>query len=497
MAPMTFADKLMQQKLEQFDSGSRPATPTTAVTTPQSVLSGSTTGSRYGSQDNLTLLDASDADSPMTRARTDLGPARRKSTPCLREGLLFPEMNNLDGLSPAHHSRSMKRQNSLPQVRTPASRLLSRRRSTSNALTVQVDSSPSPVNLRRRHSSQGFASRRPSAIFSEADLETGPRQEVKLLPQGQKIFDLFSWDEVLQEEGDGGKVVVCQPKGESSLPRKRYVMKMRSKASLRWDNMEDQFRKAQERLLNLPPHVGVLPLVEVLEDECYYYVVMECATGGSFLPSLLAEFKDGVMPEQAVKQVIREVLEAVGHVHEQGMLHRDIKPDNLVMQVQENEYGQQCRKVALIDFDHAEPEYDPNTPARGGFCGTVIFSAPEAIHGGFSEASDLYSVGVILYMLMTGKLPYPEEVFQSYYENIQLKQRLPRDPWQERRRNWRGAVLQRMKETEVDWSCNPWPELPGCKAFCQSLLAFNALERPVSAEAALESDWLAQPDFGC
>merc|ERR1719335_801144 len=108
-------------------------------------------------------------------------------------------------------------------------------------------------------------------------------------------------------------------------------MKIKAKADLSADS-EEQFRKAQLKMLNMPKHSGVLPLTEVLEDDNFYYVVMEKANGGSLLSSLLEEFSDGIMPERAVKQLMKEILSAIAHIHRQGMLHRDIKVDNLVVQ---------------------------------------------------------------------------------------------------------------------------------------------------------------------
>merc|ERR1711933_173013 len=104
-----------------------------------------------------------------------------------------------------------------------------------------------------------------------------------------------------------------------------------------------------------------------------------------------------------MKYLMRQILTAVGHVHEQGMLHRDIKPDNLVMQVYpdpESPSGK-AHKVMLIDFDHADPEWSPVLPrtpydSETSF-GTRRFNAPETFQGSFSQESDLYSVGVILY----------------------------------------------------------------------------------------------------
>jgi len=312
-----------------------------------------------------------------------------------------------------------------------------------------------------------------------------PKKHIRRLRQDEKIFDLYHWDEVLQEEGDGGKVVVCQPKGTSGPSAPSYVLKMKSKDSLAEQNFEEQFRRSQLRMLNFQPHAGVLPIHEVLEDERFYYIVMEKASGGNFFSSLLSEFQDGVMPAKAVQKVIREILEAVSHVHKQGMLHRDIKPDNLVMQVCDDGTPGKVKQVALIDFDHADPDWDPATPLRHHeVCGTVEYSAPETFLGFFTQASDLYSVGVILYLLMAGRLPYDDHVYAGEVKR--------RDSMLNQRCVWGEAIVQHMKGANIDWQCDPWPQQPLCRNFCRALLAFDPLSRPATAEEAMEHPWFDQ-----
>jgi len=309
----------------------------------------------------------------------------------------------------------------------------------------------------------------------------------------EKIFDLYQWSEVLQEAGDGGKVVVCQPKSDYDVvPQRTYVLKMRSKQSLRDHSMEEQFRKSLFTLLNMPEHSGVLPLQEVLEDQQFYYIVMEKAKGGSLFSGLLKQFEDGHMPPNEVQRLLRGILEAIGHIHEQGMLHRDIKPDNLVIRNPEEVEGSDRSEgseelgVAIIDFDHADADYLSKTskpaeqPASDYFCGTVQFSAPEAFFGCFSPASDLYSIGIILYLLMAGKMPFDNSI---YKEEMSVLQQSPKS------RNWTSSLYKRLKSTPIDWSCDPWPEQPQCRSFCQWLLAFEPSNRPSSAEEALEHDW--------
>jgi len=301
---------------------------------------------------------------------------------------------------------------------------------------------------------------------------------------------------VLQEDGNGGKVVVCKPKGSEldrigpqRLASEGYVMKIRSKASLKTQCAEDQFRKTQERMLNFPPHDGVIPLSAVIENEDFFYVVMEKATGTDLFYSLLSEFKDGVMPEVAVKKLMRQILQAVSHVHRQGMLHRDIKPDNLVLHSYEDPSSPTGKnsKVMLIDFDHADPAYSPTSPQNPEkvdvIFGTIRFNAPETFLGEFAQTSDIYSVGVVLYMLMAGKMPYNDEIFDCASDSV------PQSPT--KLRHWKEDTYHRMLHTRVDWRCSPWLTQAGCRDFCMKLLAFNPVQRFASADEALAHSWLA------
>lgn len=309
-----------------------------------------------------------------------------------------------------------------------------------------------------------------------------PPRGIRYLSPGEKIFDLYSWQTVLQETGDGGKVVVCRPR--TGAVDQEFVLKIRSKKSLASAQMEDTFRITQLKLLNLPPHIGVLDLIEVLEDASFFYIVMEKAEGGSFFSGLIEEFTDGVMTPAALRRVMREILEAIAHVHSRGMLHRDIKPDNLVMRLhsEPSSPSGKISKVALIDFDHADPNFSPQTPTmQHGYCGTVRFSAPETFQGMFSQASDLYSVGVILYMLITGGLPYHDDVYARETKPSADA------PW--RYTNWSSIVPSRMKAALIDWESESWLSQPECKDLCRSLMAFDPRERVSTAEQALAHPW--------
>ena len=307
-------------------------------------------------------------------------------------------------------------------------------------------------------------------------------KKARWLEKGQ-IFELFYWEEILQEEGDGGKVVVCQPKTDTFEGMERqgfkYVMKIKSKVALRRDKHEEQFIRSQLRLLNLRAPPGVIQLREVCEDENFYYVIMDCATGGPFFTSLLQEHRDGTMPSEAVCKVAKDILETLSCLHREGILHRDIKPDNMVMHVYRDAFGHEEKKVTLIDFDHADAEFSMGLTQSQHCFGTARFNAPEAFLGFYSAATDLYSVGVVTYLLLTGSMPYPEEFF-DFEEG-------PGSPAANRR--WMQRVLDRMEAHQVDFGHQSLDA--EAKDFCQSLLAFHFMDRTKTADQALRHPWLA------
>lgn len=363
---------------------------------------------------------------------------------------------------------------------TPASMLLRRRLLT-------------PLGIRTQPSNQ-------TSGLASVLLAASRRRDITRLADGEKIYDRYQWNRVLQEQGEGGKVVVCQRKNSPEDDHKSFVLKMRAKSSLKERTTSEQYRKAQYCVLNIPPHPGVMPIREVLEDEQFYYIVMPMAKNGPLLPALLEEFPNGVMPARAVRKVMKDIFEALGHLHRFGILHRDVKPDNLVIHDVDDLASPVSRtrnyKVALIDFDHADPDWDPctiNPKRQSRRCGTLHFNAPETFLGIYSQSSDLYSAGVILYMLMIGNMPYDSALFDQAKGIDCCCSQSPHGT----RRKCQGEcedlhIHQAMKNAKIDWDCEPWASQRLCSEFCQCLLAFDRQTRFHSSEDVLNHDWFRE-----
>jgi serine/threonine protein kinase len=154
-------------------------------------------------------------------------------------------------------------------------------------------------------------------------------------------------------------------------------------------------------------HPGVVHLVDILSDENNFYVIMEFCEGGELFQHVVNR---GHLSEPDAKPFIHQILEALSYVHERGVCHRDLKPENLLLDstghVKISDFGLSrfVRRDGLVE-----------TP-----CGSPCYVSPECISGRPYDGrkSDLWSVGVITYALLTGQLPWTKRNQQQLFEQI-------------------------------------------------------------------------------
>ena len=153
--------------------------------------------------------------------------------------------------------------------------------------------------------------------------------------------------------------------------------------------------------LNHPNSVGVIDFGKT--DQGAPYLVMEFLRGRDLARVL---YDEGPLPLRRVIDIVRQVLLALGEAHELGIIHRDLKPENIILEPMRG--GGDFVKV--VDFGLAKMRAEPtarNVTQPGIVCGTPDYMAPEQGRGdALDPRADLYAVGVILFLLLTNRLPF-------------------------------------------------------------------------------------------
>eukprot|EP00929_Paragymnodinium_shiwhaense_P024283 TRINITY_DN14994_c1_g1_i2.p1 TRINITY_DN14994_c1_g1~~TRINITY_DN14994_c1_g1_i2.p1 ORF type:complete len:1185 (-),score=302.51 TRINITY_DN14994_c1_g1_i2:98-3652(-) len=174
-----------------------------------------------------------------------------------------------------------------------------------------------------------------------------------------------------------------------------------------------------ERLLKMSrevPHRNVVRYLDMLESGRYYYVVMERLRGKELLEEVLERFP---VTEFFCQDITRQLLKALNHLHNKVRLfHRDVKMANLRYRGRKG--GSHANELCLLDFGFTGALDDDRQDAgqwERAVCGTLMFMAPEVIGGKvqrpYVAAMDLWAVGVVLYMLLTGKAPFTDAEVKS------------------------------------------------------------------------------------
>ncbi len=161
----------------------------------------------------------------------------------------------------------------------------------------------------------------------------------------------------------------------------------------------DRFRREARAMGLLPNHPNLVNVYDFsAADDEIVYLIMELVTGGT-LRELLAE--RGPMPPHAAASVMRAILTGLSVAHAKRMVHRDIKPDNVLINGD--------HRVKLADFGLVRAA-SGGTSTSDSIVGTVAYLSPEQVNGDdITPASDVYSAGIVLFELLTGRTPFSGE----------------------------------------------------------------------------------------
>lgn len=143
-------------------------------------------------------------------------------------------------------------------------------------------------------------------------------------------------------------------------------------------------------------HPNIVKFHETYEDDHYIHLVTEYCSGGELLERVIEK---GSLSENEAALIMKKALSAVKHLHEKNIVHRDLKPENFLF----SHVGKDA-ELKLIDFGLARPIDDIESLKSAA--GTIFYMAPEVIRGNFSEKCDEWSLGAIMYLLLSGQPPF-------------------------------------------------------------------------------------------
>jgi len=259
--------------------------------------------------------------------------------------------------------------------------------------------------------------------------------------------DIHEFYELQEEIGRGSFSIVRKAKNKKS--NEQFAVKCIQKRFIKLHLLEREIK-----IMKQLKHPNILPLIEVFEDKEHIFLILQLVTGGELFDKIVEK---GNYSERDASMIVNQILQAVAYLHKNGIVHRDLKPENLLC----SESKDHDIHIYVADFGLSRVFKD--NQQLNTYCGSPEYVAPEVLACvPYEKAVDIWSVGVITYILLTGFLPFYDKNHAVLFEKIQ----------------------------NVDYNWDDCPEVsPAAKHFIQHLLVKDSKKR-YTAESALNHPWV-------
>ncbi|MFC1692611.1 SUMF1/EgtB/PvdO family nonheme iron enzyme [Candidatus Latescibacterota bacterium] len=199
--------------------------------------------------------------------------------------------------------------------------------------------------------------------------------------------------EIIRKLGSGGMANVYLAR-EIALDRE-VAIKLLPQAYLRDEQFIARFKREAQVAANLE-HPHVVRIYQISEEKNLCYFVMSYIPGGSLADQIK---KRGALPIKDILQWGRDVCSALGYAHDHGVTHRDLKPDNIMLD--------KGKRAVVMDFGIARAAQGTSLTQTGSVIGTPQYMSPEQARGAdIDTRSDIYSMGMVFYQMATASLPF-------------------------------------------------------------------------------------------
>ncbi|KAK7290768.1 hypothetical protein RIF29_05438 [Crotalaria pallida] len=312
---------------------------------------------------------------------------------------------------------------------------------------------PSPA----KHIRALLARRHGSVKPNEATIPEGSECEVGLDKSFgfSKQFDVHY--ELGEEVGRGHFGYTCSAKGKKgSFKGLEVAVKVIPKSKMTTAIAIEDVRREVKILRALTGHKNLVQFYEAYEDDNNVYIVMELCKGGELLDKILS--RGGKYSEEDARVVMIQILSVVAFCHLQGVVHRDLKPENFLFISKDDN-----STLKAIDFglsDYVKPDERLND-----IVGSAYYVAPEVLHRSYGTEADMWSIGVIAYILLCGSRPFWARTESGIFR----------------------AVL----KADPSFDEGPWPSLSADAIDFVKRLLNKDYRKRLTAVQALSHPWLA------
>ncbi|XP_012456772.1 calcium-dependent protein kinase 28 [Gossypium raimondii] len=208
----------------------------------------------------------------------------------------------------------------------------------------------------------------------------------------------------------------------------------------------------------LKGHENVVQFYNAFEDDSYVYIVMELCEGGELLDRILAK-KDSRYSEKDAAVVVRQMLKVAAECHLRGLVHRDMKPENFLFKSTKEDSPLKATDFGLSDFIRPGKRFQD-------IVGSAYYVAPEVLKRKSGPESDVWSIGVITYILLCGKRPFWDKT--------------------------EDGIFREVLKNKPDFRRKPWPTISdSAKDFVKKLLVKDPRARLTAAQA-LSHPWVRE-----
>lgn len=302
-------------------------------------------------------------------------------------------------------------------------------------------------------------------------LQSYRRRPNVLSHETPNILDFFNFGDELGT-GYSGVVKACTDVKQGN----KFACK-----SIKKDNLDDEGDFEDVRLeisvmQRLKSHKHIVTLKNVFEDNNHVHLIMELCEGGDLFDEIV---KKGPLNEVSAAHIIYQMAEAISFCHTKGVMHRDVKPENILLVKKSNRKEKGApRDVTIPKGNKTDSErihvklgdfglalfLGPFQEASG-FAGSPYYVAPEVLsQTWYGKEADIWSLGVVLYVILSGEFPFPGSTDEKLYNAI--------------------------KRGKLNFNYSPWPNVSSlAKSLIRSMLTVDPKLRPTALEI-MQHPWI-------